>query len=204
MNPIELADIINQWYRGYLQTMFYFRDPELRESFKQSLDSGYLSKGPYLEATAVSKQGKTLTELIHNSLKLACDPGFINALKGERPLYTHQENAIRKSVTGRNIVVATGTGSGKTECFLYPILIELYQEYLVGNLGPGVRALILYPMNALANDQRERLGEIAKCLELEGSSFRFSFDNTSERPLKMKMTQGDKQEIFLPIGFPAN
>ena len=60
----------------------------------------------------------------------------------ERPLYLHQEQAIRRAVAGcRNLVVATGTGSGKTECFLFPILQHLLQERELGTLNrPGVRA----------------------------------------------------------------
>ena len=85
----------------------------------------------------------------------------------------HQERAVRGAYGERsNVVVATGTASGKTESFLYPILFELYRQHLDGKLGePGVRAMILYPMNALANDQRERLGAIAEALDDAGSTF---------------------------------
>ena len=55
------------------------------------------------------------------------------------------------------MVVATGTGSGKTEAFLAPILNHLFLEETRDSLGPGVRALLLYPMNALANDQMARM-----------------------------------------------
>lgn len=77
----------------------------------------------------------------------------------DRPLYVHQEQAIRKTTADqRNLVVATGTGSGKTESFLVPILNHLVrQKEKKGQLTPGVRALLLYPMNALANDQLKRL-----------------------------------------------
>ncbi len=61
---------------------------------------------------------------------------------------------------GRNVVVATGTGSGKTEAFLIPILNHLFLEDEKGTLGPGVRALLLYPMNALANDRLARLRKV--------------------------------------------
>ena len=85
-------------------------------------------------------------------------------------LYTHQERAVRAThVDGVNVVVATGTASGKTESFLYPILFELYRQHLAGELEePGARAMILYPMNALANDQRERLGAICGSLQDAG------------------------------------
>ncbi|MCL4434827.1 MAG: DEAD/DEAH box helicase [Actinobacteria bacterium] len=80
-----------------------------------------------------------------------------------RPLYRHQESAIRKLLDGRNVIVATGTGSGKTECFLFPILQHLMKERAAGTLGePGVRALLLYPMNALANDQMKRLRDLVR------------------------------------------
>lgn len=76
-------------------------------------------------------------------------------------IYTHQARAFEAFLRdGRDIVVATGTGSGKTECFLVPILGSLYQEVESHPQSfrlPGVRALILYPMNALVNDQLARL-----------------------------------------------
>lgn len=176
MDPIQLAEQIEARYRRYLETTFYFRDSELRESFRELLKSGHLSKGPYREAAPEFKWGKITGDLFREVLVDPPDKGFIDAMWGNRPLYLHQEESIRKvSAEKRNVVVATGTASGKTEAFLYPILLHLYKEFRTGQLGPGVRALILYPMNALANDQRERLGEICKKLQDEGSPFKFTF-----------------------------
>lgn len=59
-------------------------------------------------------------------------------------------------------MVATGTGSGKTEVFLVPILNHLFQQLESNSLNPGVRALLLYPMNALANDQMMRMRDLLK------------------------------------------
>ncbi|PRC59428.1 hypothetical protein C6A85_23475, partial [Mycobacterium sp. ITM-2017-0098] len=80
----------------------------------------------------------------------------------DQPLYIHQETSIRKFLDGRNLVVSTGTGSGKTESFLMPILNSLLEERANGTLGPGVRAMLLYPMNALANDQLKRLRSVLR------------------------------------------
>jgi superfamily II DNA/RNA helicase len=203
MNPIELAREIEERYRRYLKTTFYFKDPKLRASFEEALNSGHLSKGPFLEATPVFKRGQTPRTLFQSLLRFQPDEGFLKAVHGDRPLYQHQEEAIRRVFQGSNVVVATGTGSGKTESFLYPILLHLYQEFQARKLCPGVRALILYPMNALANDQRERLGEICKRLKEQDSPFRFTFgqyvgetpedENDSQRHARDHIAERDQK-----------
>jgi len=178
MDPMNLAKQVEQRYKRYLETTFYFKDPDLRKSFQESLGSGHLSKGPYLAATPVFKRGRRTQELFRELLTNTPDEGFLKAVTvpGNSPLYVHQEEAIRKVFgEAHNIIVATGTASGKTETFLYPILLHLYREFQAEQLGPGVRALILYPMNALANDQRDKLGEISKRLQEAGSPFKFTF-----------------------------
>lgn len=129
---------IRQRYESYLRTSFFFRDADLRASFQAALQQeGSLLKGPFPEpprdfTTGVSA-GVLAQECFSN-----CD-SLVPALL-ERPLYTHQERAVRGvHIDGCNIVVATGTASGKTESFLYPILFELYRQHLVEELGqPGV------------------------------------------------------------------
>ena len=69
--------------------------------------------------------------------------------------YRHQRTAMERlrSEVGRSTVVATGTGSGKTECFLWPVLDHCRRE--AGK--PGIKAILIYPMNALATDQAGRI-----------------------------------------------
>ena len=69
--------------------------------------------------------------------------------------YRHQRTAMERlqSDVGRSTVVATGTGSGKTECFLWPVLDHCRRE--AGK--PGIKAILIYPMNALATDQAGRI-----------------------------------------------
>lgn len=160
INPLTLADTIEATYGRYLATAFYLRDPALRTQFAEQVRdqrSGF-GKGPYLEATPPFESGASILDLVRDGLLderwLAVDS---SAIPLERPLHVHQERAIRKVLAGRNVVVATGTGSGKTETFLYPIFQSLFEEERQGILDDGVRALILYPMNALVNDQLKRL-----------------------------------------------
>jgi ATP-dependent helicase YprA (DUF1998 family) len=136
------------------------------------------TNGPILEATPPFKNGCFLRELIENGILNEDCKRFLYPFLPyiqKNPLYLHQEKAIRKVLAGRNIVVASGTSSGKTECFLVPIYNHLIKEYKDGILGPGVRALLLYPMNALANDQLRRLREIARVMEKEVPDMRITF-----------------------------
>ena len=179
-DPVVLAREIGQRYIDYLKTTFAFRDPDLRRSFETALDQGTLTDGPWLESTPVFRRTCETRELLRDIAGPDVDPGLEAALDPTRRLYAHQEQAIRRLASGRNVIVATGTGSGKTEGFLYPVLLDLYRH---PRSAPGVRALILYPMNALANDQRRRLGDIAEALERRGSPFRFTFGRyTGETP----------------------
>jgi len=184
METLELATRVEQKYRQYLETTFYFKDPELRASFGDALSSQHLSRGPFLEATPVFKRTLRASELIAELLGTESDKqidGFAMAL--DLLLYEHQEHAIRGIAADRNVVVATGTGSGKTEAFLYPIFLHLFKEWKSGSLGAGIRAVVLYPMNALANDQRERLGEYARRFSETDAGFHFTFGQyTGETP----------------------
>lgn len=162
LHPLETTRTLRASYERYLKTIYPFQDRQLRDLYWQALATpDRLVKGPMLEASPPYEPGQSLGDLVAAGV---LSPGFrelcatTTALPVDRPLYVHQERAIRNVVAGRNLIVATGTGSGKTESFLIPILDALLREREAGTLAePGVRALLLYPMNALANDQLERL-----------------------------------------------
>ncbi len=163
LNPLGASDAIHKSYRRYLLSRHAPNSANLMDDFQKALDGSFpLTKGPLLQASAPFEPGVSIRELVdsgtlnHEFVKLGSD-----AFPIERPLHHHQEEAIRKIIAGRNLVVATGTGSGKTECYLFPILDHLLQEQADGTLKEsGVRAMLLYPMNALANDQMKRLRSI--------------------------------------------
>ncbi|MBB0993192.1 DEAD/DEAH box helicase [Dietzia sp. SLG510A3-3B2-2] len=159
LDPLATARSIESTYKRYITTLLNPNDPALHAAFTDVVShTRSLTKGPLLETTPPYSPGASLNQLVDEGV---LSPGFRRLesehLPLERPLYSHQERAIRKVVDGRNVVVTTGTGSGKTESFLLPIFDHLMVERDAGTLGPGVRALLLYPMNALANDQLKRL-----------------------------------------------
>ena len=172
----DWPELIRQRYENYLKTSFFFKEPTLRASFQDALQQEEtLLKGAYPEPVRGFRRGMSAHALARECFPHACGDLLPALIDGS--LYVHQERAVRAShLAGQNVVVATGTASGKTESFLYPILFELYAQHLRGELGePGVRAMILYPMNALANDQRERLGHICEELQDADSGFQPTF-----------------------------
>lgn len=164
LHPIQTTLHVRDSYLRYLKTVYPMQDATLRDLFWDSLETpDRLVKGPLLEAAAPFEQGRSIEQLVkdgvlHSEFKQLCS----DALPWDRRLYLHQDIAITKVVQQqRNLIVATGTGSGKTETFLIPILDHLLREQMAGTLTqPGVRALLLYPMNALANDQLKRLRRV--------------------------------------------
>lgn len=160
-SPIQGSARIEKQYKRYLSTMFRLKDADYQRQFTEQLTRpGAFVAGPYLEAYDNFAVGRTTRQLVGEGLlpKFFLKYGFHH----DRPLYTHQEQALTKGLARDNLVVSTGTGSGKTESFLMPILAALAEEAEAEKLCSGVRALLIYPMNALANDQVERLRELLK------------------------------------------
>lgn len=168
-DPIEASKNLKSGFIDYITTTFHITDPIYKAALRTELSrDGFLTKGPYLDMNGSYKAGRSLRELMDQGLvsrrfeTLEPVEEKERELKIERPLYLHQEKALLKADAGNNLIVTTGTGSGKTECFLLPILQTLLSEEDAGTLGNGVRAILIYPMNALANDQMKRMRAIMK------------------------------------------
>jgi ATP-dependent helicase YprA (DUF1998 family) len=164
-NPIKASHEIKQRYIDYITTSLSFADEQLQRNLNARLnDPDMIAKGPYLEVGDSYKTGKNIDQLIKDGV---VSPLFESLeqdkeesdkeIKLFRPLYVHQQEAIEKANKGHSLVVTSGTGSGKTESFVIPIINQLLKEQEAGQLDVGVRAILIYPMNALANDQMKRL-----------------------------------------------
>jgi len=193
LDPIKVTQNIRDSYIRYLTSTFRLRDENLRDKFQQEVEKFWFTNGPILEATPPFKKGCYLQDLIREGLLSDKLEKFIfDAMPylRDNPLYLHQEKALRKILKSRNVVIASGTSSGKTECFLIPIYNHLLKEYEEGRLTPGVRALLLYPMNALANDQLRRLREIARVIEEKMPEVKITFG----RYVNIKITPNTRKE----------
>ena len=150
MQPLALAQHICADYRRYIETTFPILDNELRRQIDEKITSEYLLwKGPYVSLSRPFTKGASVADLAREGVLL---PATASIFPGWT-LYDHQERAIRWLANGQQTIVASSTGSGKTEAFLIPIIDYCLQH----KSTPGVKAVLMYPMNALANDQLKRL-----------------------------------------------
>jgi ATP-dependent helicase YprA (DUF1998 family) len=155
---------LKRTFHQYLEAQYHIWDEGIIAERRQLLESpGVSYQLPYLEATPFYAVGEHYSRLLIPSAAqevLGLAAGRPNSGIPRIP-YLHQSQAL-EAFLGRDeeLIVATGTGSGKTESFLMPILgalaIESANHSDSWNL-PGMRALLLYPMNALVNDQVTRL-----------------------------------------------
>jgi ATP-dependent helicase YprA (DUF1998 family) len=158
---------IREALRDYIEATYHVGHPGLVEQRRLLLEQeGVLFRAPYIESTPRYVAGRTFSELDIPGPAKSLLTRLTHEDAVERPLlfdppYTHQATALEATTRdGKSLVVTTGTGSGKTEAFMLPILAKLAQEAATSPdsfATPSLRALLLYPMNALVNDQLGRL-----------------------------------------------
>lgn len=207
---------------GYFDQELELRNRDLarrrREAFEES---DALVRGPYVEYIPPYKvSNMSIAELgkaTGNPLFSAFAPGRLFPAEVTHP-YEHQARAFLASMQGRHVALATGTGSGKTEAFLMPILARLLEEAQTWPTAPpadtvpwwqtpekhfrparqkearpvAIRAMVLYPMNALAEDQMTRLRKLLDSSlthewldeNLGGNRFYFGRYTSAARPSK--------------------
>jgi len=193
-SPFLVAKRLADEYREVLRSVFRPAREELRQAFEQVLNEpGFLIQDIYLQVLPVYERTSSITELAPEVRQMF---GEI----AENP-YKHQAEATRRLLEGKPVLIATGTGSGKTEAFLMPIVDWCYRH----KGKKGVKAILLYPMNALINNQRDRLrrllrgtgisfGRYTGETELEGQ--RPADAPEEERCLRMEFWQ-NPPDIFL-------
>ena len=169
LNPIVFTERVVSDFLSYQLTAYPFSDPRLYAQLRRLLNLDQtrrspLLAGPFVTLSRAFAQGISLKDAVKEGL---LHPHIAN-LATHPHLYGHQEEAIRAIIGGHPTLVSTGTGSGKTECFLFAAISRAL-NLRDTNAAPGISTVIVYPMNALADDQMDRLREL-----LAGSGVSFA------------------------------
>ena len=147
----------------YIRSQYFGKTPLLLSAFNSKMDEeGLLYQKPYIES---SPAYKSVPDGLHTADIPDWLRGFFEKLSaagvGVYPApFQHQIDALKAAVEGKNLIVATGTGSGKTECFMWPLMAKIAEEAFNSEdtwEKRGIRTIIMYPMNALVSDQVSRL-----------------------------------------------
>jgi ATP-dependent helicase YprA (DUF1998 family)/very-short-patch-repair endonuclease len=192
MQIFQFRDDVIGDYAEYIKSFINVADPRIKEKVQESLAAGLLWRDPLVQLNPTFKAGSPVDELIANGV-IHSECGRIfrrdkRQVPGGLPLnlHLHQEEAIHLAQAGKNYVLCTGTGSGKSLSYIIPIVDHILR---VGS-GRGVQAIIVYPMNALANSQAGELEKFLKDGYPEGKS------PATYRRYTGQESTADKEEIL--------
>ncbi len=222
--PISVFNRLREEFFRYYGTPYRLRHSEIEAERKQLLDrDGVTWREPWIEPIVeyeLTKQG--LDGACRSAGASADLAEFARCGLIEHPdIFQHQRDSIQAVRNDKNLVVTAGTGSGKTECFLLPLVDALIEESRgwtgtstsgptwwrdgsnfvpqraneTGSRLPGLRAILLYPMNALVEDQLSRLrkaldsDESRQWLDTHRNGHRFYFGRyTGNSPVSGEQT----------------
>lgn len=163
MDIFALRNQLTQDYSDYASSFIQIRDERIFSEVRQSLNEGVFWPNPLIQLNPTFESGGTVTELIdagmlHPECSRIFRKGKADGLGIPFPFHRHQREAIEIARQGHNYILTTGTGSGKSLAYIVPIVDHVLRR----GSGKGIQAIIVYPMNALANSQE---GELRKFLQ---------------------------------------
>lgn len=160
MDVFELRDNVVKDYSDFINGFIKIRDKKIEERVQESFNEGLLWPEPIVQLSPAFEPGKTIDSLVRSGiLHPQCEKIFRIGKIGvgdegqKMRLYKHQADAICLARRNRNYILTTGTGSGKSLAYIIPIVDHILR---VGS-GNGIKAIVVYPMNALANSQQKEL-----------------------------------------------
>lgn len=165
MNAFALREKVVGEYAQYVKGFLRVYDPDLRQFAEQQLREGRLWPEPLLQLNPAYERGATLDELADQGVIHPDTARFFQRRGRTLRLYRHQEEALHMARQGRSYVVTTGTGSGKSLTYLVPIVDWIVRHPRKAFEEPAVRAILVYPMNALINSQEAALATLVRDYE---------------------------------------
>jgi hypothetical protein len=199
MKPIDIFKIHEetlQGYSDYVKSFVEVSNPEIAESISRELDEGKLWPPALIQFNPAYEEGDSVAALKEEGI---LHPELADHLFTSYHLHRHQTEALRIADSGRGFILTSGTGSGKSLAFLGSIINGILK---MKSRKPGIKAIIVYPMNALINSQEESLEkEYKKAYEkASGAPFPASFakfTSQSDEDARNKLHSGEPPDILL-------
>jgi len=182
MNVFEIHRRIVDDYSSYIKSFINISDEAIAEVVKTELDKGKLWPKPLLQFNPAFEMSGSVSDVVRSGvLHASCE----NIFKGYS-LYKHQLDAITLGSAGRDFVVTSGTGSGKSLTYIATVFDRLLKQPSL----EGVTAIIVYPMNALINSQSNELDRRTKRITRRRrvASSRLRLVNTPDRNRKRSVS----------------
>jgi superfamily II DNA/RNA helicase len=188
MQAFEIHKQIIDDYKEYLSSFNIIRDERIRTIVDKAFREQHYIPEPLIQFNPSFERAADFKELIKEGV---IHPN-IERTFGDLHLFVHQEKGLRLGTSGKSFVVTSGTGSGKSLIFLGTIF-----DFIFRNPGKkGVKAVLVYPMNALINSQEEEIEKFAKKF---GDDFPITFAKYTgqENEEKRKEIEANPPDIIL-------
>lgn len=196
MDAFDVLDDVLRDYRSFVQGFLNIRDDRVREKVEQEIADGLLWPEPWLALNPAFQAGGTVGDLVAADLLHPACRNIFRHRAGDDPVgrelafHQHQADAVRIAARGESYVLTTGTGSGKSLSYIVPIVDRVLRD----GSGKGLRAIVVYPMNALANSQ---VNELTKFLGTEHPMVTFKRYTGQESRLERDAILADPPDVLL-------
>lgn len=173
MDIFRIHREIVEGYRSYIESFVDIHDDDIRERVEKELARGTLWPEPLIQFNPSYERNLSVSDLVSEGILVS---ELEQIFKGFE-LYTHQVEALRLGAKRKSFVVTSGTGSGKSlRC-----LGSVFDHLLRGESAAGIKAVLVYPMNALINSQVEELNKFRENYERNaGKPFPVSYNYLPE------------------------
>lgn len=202
MDVFTLRDQVLDDYQAYIRSFLTVRDPDIAALVERELGGGHLWPKPLLQINPAFETSDSIDDLIaDHTLHRSClgifrDKPKPDTDRGLLQLYRHQVDGIRAGRSGESFVVTTGTGSGKSLSYIIPIVDHVLRQREASS-ERKIHAIIVYPMNALANSQERELEKFLKNGYPEGPPVTFRCYTGQDSQGSRKQILDDPPDILL-------